>query len=71
MEIRKEALKNFVSSKNINPEEVFSDAFSELNVEELRHICYQMWKNMSDSERQSALDDISGYADFIEETENW
>lgn len=71
MEIRKEALRNFVNSKNTNSEEVFSDAFSELNVEELRHVCYQMWKNMSDSERQSALDDISAYADFIEEMESW
>ena len=71
MEIRKEALRNFVSSKNINSEEVFSDAFSELNVEELRHVCHQMWENMRDSERKSALDNISGYADFIEEMEGW
>lgn len=71
MEIRKEALRNFVSSKNMRSDEVFSDAFDELNVEELRHICYQMWKNLSDSERKSALDDISGYADYIEETESW
>jgi hypothetical protein len=71
MEIRKEALRNFVSSKNINSEEVFSDAFSELNVEELRYVCYQMWENMRDSERQNALDYISVYADFIEEMESW
>ena len=66
MEIRHEKLKSWAKySQNLELREkdnaIWSKPYNELNVEELRHICYRMWEHLGDYEREGVLEDVLEY----------